>query len=268
MSERCFGISYFFTPTPPANDVAKKGEIVYNPTVVYKESSGAIQEVKCEQGFRINSQDIVTDYMILSGKKNLYTEMQKRSRDAQERIISEYICAIILRMTREFRDDNLTFLIRDEFKTEKIVGRLGYLGLPMERLHIMFVSCNLTAFMGNYIERYAVPLRSDLTLLFSEKYRGKILGPYPDDDGITMLRTYYCSFELEDTYPLKINLFCQMLNKEDFNKEKKHIRDVFMDSKELEAFPISGGKGTENTRLPNVLAECEEYVNSIAANEL
>lgn len=260
--ERYFAISYLFTPTPDAGEVADKGVITYNPKVVYKEEGEVEKTLYSSMDFRISSNDIATDYMFLAEKKSFYLEMQRRSRAAQERIISEYICTIILEKVRMFEEDDLTFLIRDEFQTEKIVGRLGYLGLPMHRLHIMFISFHLAAFMGNYIERYAVPPKSDLHLLFQEQYRGQIWGPYPDDDGISMLRTYYCSFGGANTdfYPVRINLFSQMLKKGELNQEKEHIKNVFMRSEGMETWPISGGKGSEKTRLPAVLADCESYI--------
>lgn len=262
MKSRCFGISYLFTPTPDANEVAEKGQIAYNPIVVCAEGEKEEEDTVmcCQSDFCIDSNDIATDYMFLAEKKSFYLEMQKRSRAAQERIISEYICTIVLEKVRRYPKDNLTFLIRDEFQTEKIVGRLGYLGLPMHRLHIMFVSWHLATFMGNYIERYAVPPKSDLHLLFHENYRGKILGPYPDDDGVTMLRTYYCSFPNENIYPVRINLFSQMLKKGELDQEKEHIQSVFMRVEGMESYPISGGKGSEVTRLPDILIKCEERI--------
>lgn len=263
MKERCFGISYLFTPTPNAEEVAKKGEIIYNPLVVYKEEGETLQTMRSKSDFRIGINDIATDYMFLAEQKSFYKEMQKHSRAAQERIISKYICTIILNKVRTFCDDDLTFLIRDEFQTEKIIGRLGYLGLPMQRVHILFVSYHLASFMGNYIEHYSVPPKSDLNLLFQEEYRGKILGPYPDDDVVTMLKTFYCSFGVAggaDFYPVRVNLFSQTLKKDEINKENIHIKKVFMESKAMETWPISGGKGSENTRLPGVLVDCENYI--------
>lgn len=260
MKKRCFGISYLFTPTPDANEVANMGKITYNPVVVYAEDGEIINKKYCNTDFQIKSGDIATDYMFLAEKKSFYLEMQRRSRAAQERIISEYICTIILDKVRTYVEDDLTFLIRDEFQTEKIVGRLGYLGLPMGRLHIMFISYHLAAFMGNYIEHYAVPPKSDLNLLFQTKYQNQILGPYPDDDGVTILRTYYCSFDNADIYPVRINLFSQMLKKGELDQEREHIKEVFMKKTGIEAYPISGGKGSEMTRLPKVLVTCESEI--------
>ncbi|MCM1119021.1 MAG: hypothetical protein NC543_06640 [bacterium] len=258
--ERWFGISYLFTPTPSANEISVRGSITYNPIAIYEEKGEQVKTMQSATDFQISSSDIATDYMFLEKKNSLYQEMQKRSRAAQERIISEYICTIILDKVREYPEDDLTFLIRDEFESEKIIGRLGYLGLPMQRLHIMFVSYHLASFMGNYIEHYSVPPKSDLHLLFQDKYRGKILGPYPDDDGVTMLKTYYCSYDDTDIYPIRINLFSQMLKKDTLDQEKEHIQKVFMQFEGMEAWPITGGKGSEKTRLPAILADCENYI--------
>lgn len=263
MKKRCFGISYLFTPLSKPDEISKYERIGYTPLVVYKEDGKALEELRCPMRFEVTSSSILLDSIFMPEKTSFYIEMQKKARAAQERIISEYICTIILDKAREYPDEELTFLIRDEFQTEKIVGRLGYLGLPMHRLHIMFVSYELSAFIKHYIEYYSVPLRTDLFLLFQDKYRGKVLGPYPDDDRISMLRTYYCSYSLntgEDLYPVRINLFGQMLEKEELNSEKEHIKEIFMESSDTEVYPILGGKGSEKTRLPAILVECEEYV--------
>ena len=263
MEKRFLGISYWFTSVPTAPEIAKNEKIQYSPHVVFKEEGSEIQELFCDLDFQVESANVSINSIFLPEKKSFYIEMQRRARAAQERIISEYICTIILKKAREYPNAELFFLIRDEFQTEKIVGRLGYLGLPMHRLHIMFISYDLSSFMKHYIEYYSVPLKSDLTLLFEARYRGKILGPYPDDGRISMLRTYYCSYPQqtdEDLYPVRINFFGQKFNKSEMNLERQYIKEIFMNSAKTEAYPISGGKGSEKTRLPSLLVDCEEYI--------
>lgn len=266
MTERCFGISYLFTPTPTQSEIRASemffDSIMYNPIVIYAEDGNVeIQKIRANRDFELSSNDLAVDYKLFSEPQNSHKEMLKRSKAAQERIISEYICMIILEKARAFPDDDLTFLIRDEFQTEKIVGRLGYLGLPMDRLHIMFVAFELSAFTANYIAQYAVPPRYDLMFLLSDEYRGNVWGPYPNDDTVSMLRTYYCSFSLNDSYPLRINLFGQMLKKGSLDREKKHIESIFLNGgTETESYPIIKGRNNVVTRLPKVLVTCEESV--------
>lgn len=264
MAKKCFGISYLFTPTPTQHGVRASemvlDSIKYNPIVIYAEDGGQeVQKIYAERDFELSSNDLAVDYKLFSEPQNFHKEMLKRSKAAQERIISEYICTIILEKAREFPEDDLTFLIRDEFQTEKIVGRLGYLGLPMDRLHIMFVAFELSAFTANYIAQYAVPPRYDLMLLLSDEYRGKVCGPYPDDDTVSMLRTYYCSFTLNDSYPLRVNLFGPMLKRGSLDHEREHIESIFM-NEGTESYPIMRGRDDVYTRLPPILVTCEENV--------
>lgn len=265
MAERIFAISYAFSPAPNPRGIRKTGEttyreeIFYNPTVVYNDGS-SIQFIRSKETFGVSNRDIIENYRMFSEMDNSYREMLKRARAAQERIISEYICTIILDKARVFPEDDLTFLIRDEFQTEKIVGRLGYLGLPMDRLHIMFVSYDLTAFMSNYISPYSIPPQSDLKILFEKGQENNLWGPYPENGRISMLRTYYCSFSKDDLYPVRVNLFGQMLRTERFDQDKERIRNIFLGEKDMEVYPISGGRDSDKTRLPAILTVCEEAI--------
>ncbi|MBD5549572.1 MAG: hypothetical protein HDQ96_00110 [Lachnospiraceae bacterium] len=263
LEERIYGISYLFSDTPAVKAVSESGVITYNPLLVYaeeKEERG--NNIQAHQGFSLSykqmKERVSTDYQ----KKRLYEEMRKHSRESQEKIIAEYICSVIMRELRDYKEQNLTFIISDKFQSEKIIGRLGYLGLPLERVHIFFVSRNISSFMTDYIEPIAIPPQNDLKLLFMKKNRGEVLGPYPDDDVVSMIRTFFCSFQQDELYPIRVNLFSQSLEQKDLNEEKERIRQIFMREEETELFDVSGGTGREKTRLPKALVKCEEIVKN------
>lgn len=263
--ERLYGISYSFSKTPTVTQVSENEEIIYNPILVYCEKIGdsisSINRVQTETGFSLSYEQMGKKDPMLYQKDKIYSEMRKRSRDAQERIISEYICAVILQELRKYPNDILTFVINDEFQSEKFIGRLGYLKLPLDRTHIMFISRNIASFMTNYIEHYAIPPQNDLKLLFSQEYRGRVVGAYPEDNILSMLRTYFCSYEQEEIYPIRINLFSQALSTDKLNDEKNRIEKLFR-IQETELYSVVGGNGNEKTRLPHVLVKCEDYIKN------
>lgn len=88
------------------------------------------------------------------------------------------------------------------------------------------------------------------------------MGPYPDDDVISMTRTFFCAYKQEELYPIRVNLFSQSLAQTDLNEEKKRIQRIFMKEEQTEIFDVSGGTGKERTRLPRVLVDCEEIIKS------
>lgn len=261
--ERIYGISYLFTKTPSVTHVSRTGEIVYNPMLIYCENDydREIKKINMDKSFSLTYEQMTDKYPMVYQRDSLYSEMRKRSRESQERIISEYICTVIIQELRKYPNDNLTFLINDDFQSEKIIGRLGYLRLPLDRTHIMFVSRNISSFMTNYIEHYAIPPQNDLKLLFSDKYSGKVVGAYPEENILSMIRTYFCSFKQDGIYPIRVNLFSQALSRNDLNREKERIERIFM-SEESELYYVIGGTGTEQTRLPQILVKCEDYIEN------
>lgn len=261
MQQRIYGISYLFSDTPEVKKVSEEEIIKYNPLLVY--SSGQnVESLQAPQGFSLSYEQMIEKVSADYQKKSLYAEMRKRSRESQEKIIAEYICTVIIQELRNSKEDDLTFIISDKFQSEKIIGRLGYLGLPLHRVHIFFVSRDISSFMTNYIESYAVPPQNDLKLLFMEKNRGMVLGPYPDDGVISMTRTYFCAYKQSGLYPIRVNLFSQFLTQADLNEEKKRINQLFMQDDKTEIYDVAGGTGEEKTRLPKILIKCEEKVKS------
>lgn len=263
--ERLYGISYLFTKTPSVAEVSEWEKIIYNPLLVCCEANESdeheIRKIQSEKSFALSYEQMLNKFPTIYQRDKVYSEMRKRSRESQERIISEYICIVIMQELRQYPNDDLTFIISDEFQSEKIIGRLGYLRLPLNRTHIIFVSRNISSFMSNYIEHYAIPPQNDLKLLFSDKYRGHVVGAYPEEQVLSMIRTFFCSFPQEGIYPLRINLFSQALNKNDLNNEKERIRKIFLSDKS-ELYSVNGGTGAEMTRLPQILVECEELIKN------
>lgn len=263
LKERVYGISYLFSDTPEVKIVSESDIITYNPLLVYAEETKERESIiRSQRDFSLSYKQmmkrVVTDYQ----KKRLYTEMRKHSRESQEKIIAEYICSVIMCELRKYKDPDLSFIVSDKFQSEKIIGRLGYLGLPLGRVHIFFVSKDISSFMTDYIAPHAIPPQNDLKLLFKKENRGRILGPYPDDDIVSMTRTFFCSFHQEELYPIRVNLFSQSLAQKDLNDEKERIRRIFLEEEGTELFDVSGGTGKEKTRLSQVLVKCEERVKS------
>lgn len=262
LQERVYGVSYLFSDTPEVKAVSESDIITYNPLLIYGDENGIKNTIQNSYEFSLSYEQMLKSVPADYRKKSLYTEMRRHSRESQEKIIAEYICAVIMQELRKYKEQHLTFIIGDKFQSEKIIGRLGYLGLPLQRVHIFFVSRDISSFMTDYIAPYAIPPQNDLKLLFWKENRGRVLGPYPDDDVISMTRTFFCSYQQEELYPIRVNLFSQSLTQVDLNEEKERIRRIFMKEERTEIFRVSGGTGKERTRIPKVLVECEGKVDN------
>lgn len=170
LEERVYGISYFFSNTPEIKVVSESDIITYNPILIYGDEEGIKNNIKAPNDFSLSFEQMLKRVSADYQKKSFYTEMRKHSRESQEKIIAEYICSVIIHELREYNEQHLTFVISDKFQSEKIIGRLGYLGLPLHRVHIFFVSRDISSFMTDYIVPFAVPPQNDLKLLFRQHH--------------------------------------------------------------------------------------------------
>lgn len=256
MTERLYGISYIFSPMPDIDTISREGTIAYSPAIVYYDGvSDRFSSVSFPKEFRAfaNIGELSPD------NRNFFGKLRTAARVNQERLIADFICAVVLKELRQFPNDRFLFVIKDAFETEKIVGRLGYLGLPLGRITIYFISSNLKDFLTNYLAPYSETRSSDLSLL---KGMTGLSGPFPEDDAVTMLRTFFWAFSASELYPLRINLFSQFMSHSTL--EEQHARMVkYLEQPEwTELCSAEGGIGNERTRLPKVLVRCEDYIAS------
>ena len=198
---------------------------------------------------------------IFKDKNFFYKKLQKKYRANQERIISDIICGIILRELRNDTKNELTFFITSRFDTHKIVGRLAYLNLPMERLTILFISRRLIDF---YSRNMASPFGPavDLNELI-KKNTNDIFGPFPDDGTIGLLCTFFKTYGDTEFYPARVDLFCQCLSRKDISQIKKRLQNEYLslqNTETLRMFGLMQEKENNKTRLPKILHECEEYI--------
>lgn len=252
---RLFGISYAFSEMPDIETISKKGFIAYSPLVVCCEDQiENFSKLQFPEEFRTYSQD----FELHSGHQSYYRNLHMMSRDHQERLVADYICAFILEKLRLYPKDYCTFVIKDTFESEKFVGRLGYLGLPLDRLTIYFVSRDLKDMLTNYISPFSAERQSDLSIL--QNKRRVILGPYPVDEDITMLYTFYCAFENQELYPIRINLFAQFMDRSTLEQRRADMKSYFLSPGTTEVCRVDGGREQDRTRMPTILIRCEEYI--------
>lgn len=254
MTERLYGISYAFSSMPDIDTISREGTIAYSPSVVYyDEVNSSFSSVTFPNEFRAfaNISELSPD------NRSFYSKLRTTARVNQERLIADFICAVVLKELRQFPDDRLLFVIKDAFETEKIVGRLGYLGLPLDRITIYFISANLKDFLTNYLAPYSETRSSDLSLL---KGMTGLSGPFPDDDTVTMLRTFFWSFSNPELYPLRINLFSQFMSHSTLKEQRERMMEYLKQPEWTELCGVEGGIGNERTRLPKVLCQCEDYI--------
>ncbi len=258
MTERLFGISYAFSEMPETKDISEKGYVEYSPIVVcYEQETDSLIKLQYPKPFRAYSKNME----LYPGHQGYYRNLHSTARENQERLVADYICALILNKLRSNPDDHCVFIIKDAFESEKFVGRLGYLGLPLERVTLYFVSRDLKDMLTNYMSPYSLDGRNDLTVL--QKYGQMIHGPFSEDEEITMLYTFYCTFEHRDLYPLRVNLFAQYMGRTALDHCKKEMEKYFFMPGMTAVCNIEGGRDSEKTRIPIVLMRCEEYVDQL-----
>lgn len=255
MKNRLYGISYAFSKAPGIDTVAQLGAISYSPTVVcYDQEADKYVTMRFPNEFKVWSR-IGT---LSQNSKSYYGRLAAAARENQERLIADFICALILTQLREHTDSRFTFIIKDAFETEKFVGRLGYLGLPLDKITTYFVSSNPRDLLTNYLAPFSENRHGDLSLLRGGEDR--LFGPFPEDEEVTMLRTFFCTFSHRELYPLRVNLFSQFMDRQKLEHEHNQMKELFLSPDRTELYFIDGGNGQERTRLPKALIRCEDYI--------
>lgn len=255
MKKRLYGISYAFSKAPDIDAVAQSGAISYSPAVVcYSQENDKYTAMQFPDNFKVRSRIGA----LSQNSKSYYGRLAAAARENQERLIADFICALILTQLREYADSRFTFIIKDAFETEKFVGRLGYLGLPLDKITIYFVSSNPRDLLTNYLAPFSTNRHGDLSLLRGGE--DKLFGPFPEDEEATMLRTFFCTFSHAELYPLRVNLFSQFMDRQKLDQEYNQMRELFLSPTWTELYPIDGGNGRELTRLPTALVQCEDYI--------
>jgi len=198
-------------------------------------------------------------------KNIFYTKTQRKYRENQERIISDLICGIILSELRTRQsDEKLIFFIASQFATDKVVGRLAYLNLPIDQVTILFISRSLVDLHTRNLV-YPYDYRSDLDYLLENNKERKTYGPFPDDGSIGLLRTFYMTFGNEDFYPAKIDLFTQGLDRRIISEIKNDIENDYFLDENTQSERLLGLKAY--TRLPIILCDCEEKIRIMLKEE-
>lgn len=255
MSQRLYGISYAFSQLEDTDAASAKGFMTYSPTAVcYDEKTQEFLELKFPKDFKAYPRK----GGLYPSNKSYYSKLSLTARENQERLIADFICAIILKQLRSFPDDQFIFVIKDAFETEKFVGRLGYLGLPLDKVAIYFISSNLRDLLTNYLSPFSQERVGDLSRLKASK--DGLFGPFPENEEATMLRTFFWAFPNKELYPLRINLFSQFMNRSMQDRECRRIERLFRSEGWTGPYKADGGLGQERTRLPKVLIECEDYI--------
>lgn len=259
-----YGISYSFTTLPSAEKFSSIREISLVPRVIVNFEDREPEIVWLKKSIIFNKK-IMDNYVISYDDKSTYhRKLAGELKSCQERIISDYISAVILRELRIYPDKKLVFFINDNFETEKIVGRLAYLGLPAERVMILFISRNVRDLLSNIIVPSYDNFKFDLMFLNNEANRNRIFGPYPEDDTITLLKTFYITYDHSELYPVKVDLFCQFSIKNLINERKNQIREKYFADLNTELYNVVGTRDNGKTRIPRLLVRCEDMADSFS----
>jgi hypothetical protein len=259
-----FAISYNIPDLP--DDAAHLDNLKMSPVVVlYREDSEKPGIFASPKPVHMSNRPQSVDD-IFRDKNDFYKKTKKLYRANQERIVSDIICAIILKELRsETTDAHLVFFITEKFDTNKIIGRLAYLNLPMDRITILFLSRNISDFYTrNIVSLFGNTV--DLNFLNEEHNIDKIFGPYPEDGSIGLVRTFYKTYVEMDLYPVRVDLFCQSVSRAGILDIKEKINTDYLSIDNTEPIEVTGIKKNNKTRLPKLLVQSETYAGKLEDN--
>ena len=258
LKEIKYGISYKIETIKYSGDFAEREKFEINPTVV------VCMEGKEHERFRLKKPVyIAKKFSMQSDKKSFFSMISSEIQSCQERIIADHICSIILREARDNHEDRLVFFIEGNFETDKIIGRLAYLGLPAERIIILFVSRKITDLLANNIVSQFDSIKWDYSFLNEPANKGQIFGPYPEDDTISLIKTFYITHDKDELYPVKVDMFYQFLTMHDINEKKEILKNDYFSVANTELYEFSGLRKPGKTRLPKLLIESLDITSKL-----
>jgi hypothetical protein len=226
-----------------------------NPKVIIQRDYNDAVEIISPPKPIILNKNISHRKHLFSSREDYYHGLMKDFKAGQERIIADLICGIILMEVKKY-SGKFVFFIADQFETWKIFGRLAYLGLPIDRITILFVSTDIKSLLRRNMVSPFDRDKFDLSILLEKE--SAVLGPYPNDDTITLSRTFYRTYNHE-LYPVKIDLFSQFLDDASIREIGTLIKEDYFHYNNTEHTAMLDKRFY--TRLPKLLVSANNQAN-------
>lgn len=233
-------------------EVGRKGKFKFVPAVNYKiDGSSEVKLVNYPDSLQLFtkgvSMELLAKYSDQDIKKEEFKVAQRAYRKLRDfayrcadRVIADLICGIILQYSGE--GENVIYIIQKP-PSDKIMGRLGYLYLPIKELTILFISWRPEDLITNVMQHKTGKLEFDLHRLMSEEKEG-LVGPYPGNPTETLKQTYFYSPPKQGKrglFPIRIDIFSQGLLESDFRGKEKVLEKLLQERNLTPPFELKEG---------------------------
>ncbi|MHB8579897.1 MAG: hypothetical protein ACYDA4_08550 [Ignavibacteriaceae bacterium] len=253
---RIINISYkTFFPEPNelieqllGNSINYKYE--YIPVVIYNEKIQGKSELKINS--KIFEEESIRSYSLyeagtsfaqlrnyfkddfnkndLTLAKKAFLKLRNLAIPCAERIIADYCSQIILNSLKDNSQDSdeVIFFI-EKLSTDKMLGRLGYLYLNLEKVTVCFLSIDPDDLMTTLMSKSTGKLHFDLFTLISNNLPNQKFGPYPGCSEDALEQTYFYSTSFDPNLrpsALRFDIFSQGLSENTIEEKSERIIDI------------------------------------------
>ncbi len=245
-------------------DIARMGTFAFAPAVNFKSDDSANpQLLKYVSPFQLFSKGLSMELLIRYSMPDMkkeefkvaeraYHQLRSFAARCADRVIADLVCGIVLQHSGQ--SEEVVYVVQRP-PSDKIVGRLGYLYLPVERLTILFVAWEPMDLITNVMRYQTGRLEFDLHRLMSEE-KEVLFGPYPGSPAETLKQTYFYRpprHGKKRPFPLRIEVFSQGLLESDLEGKGEIVRDLLQEKNLTPPFQVSDGAFV---RLPRGLKDC------------
>ena len=174
----------------------------------------------------------------LSSATKAFKELKNFTSQCCERITADLCCQIIMKeITGKEAEQTLVFFI-EKSASDKMLGRLASLQLNLDKIIICFLTFDPSNLMTIAMSNQTSKLHFDINRLMSYN-NPDFFGPYPGDSEDSLIQTYFHRPFLAEEgggeySPMRFDIFSQGLRRDEFEKKKEKIEEIFSSSEDTE----------------------------------
>ena len=259
---------------PGLEDILKKSrdkEFHYEfvPVIAFNEKKKGNQEINDQQPiylpkiFSLYENDTPIESLIryigdikkedLLIAKRAFAKLQTFASQCSERVIADLSCQVILDAIKANDYDHLVcFIVRPA--SDKMLGRLGYLYLDLEKITICFISYEPDDMITTVMSAKTGKLIFDINRLMASNFNDTVTTPHPGSSEDSLVQTYFFKprpiSSINEFLPIRIDIFCQGLLEPDIEKKSIIVYNILNSSEESPAFPITKREPSPYVRIP------------------
>ncbi len=190
----------------------------------------------------------------LTVAKKAFLKLRNFSIQCAERVIADLICQIMLEFIKEYKDSHIIFLI-ESMGSDKMLGRLGYLYLNLEKVTICSFSYKPDDMLTTVMSARTGKLLFDLHRLMSGS-SGEFFSPlYPGSSEDSLIQTFFYRPDhitkgVQECLPLRVDIFTQGLLEPETQEKSEYIKKLLKNESETLPFPLKKEISTQYVKLP------------------